>query len=73
MANLTIPIKIDFEDIKAQLIKEGWEPVIHCRDCAFAPPKIGKDNKVLCYLDYQVKTHDADWFCKGGKRREEND
>lgn len=73
MANLTIPIKVNFEDITSQLIKEGWEPVVHCRDCAFAPPEVGPHNTVKCFVDFQVRTRDADWFCKSGERRAEND
>ena len=68
MANLTTPIEINWDDIKSQLMKEGWAPVIRCEHCVFSHPVKAKDSMHLIYCDLYTKPiiHYNDFFCKSG-------
>lgn len=82
MAKLTIPITVNWDDIKDRMAKGNIVEVVRCKDCKHKPKGTGAnhdlvfpDNVCPCQNPedgwYSWKPND-DWFCADGERKEES-
>lgn len=71
MARVEIPLQTDIiaSDILVILERDGWYPVVRCKDCKYY-------NKAGCSADFgwcerNGSGHGStdDWFCADGERR----
>ena len=67
MANLTVPIIINWEDIEGYMAQHDIVEVVRCKDCKHRDPE---DGKCDCGHDilWQLPRGD-NWYCADGKRR----
>lgn len=67
MAQMHIPILIDWDDIKDHMAKSDIVEVVRCKDCKHRDPE---DKKCDCGHDilWQLPRLD-DWFCADAERR----
>lgn len=74
MAKLTVPININWNDIKDKLAEGNIVEIVRCKDCknrSIWKTKSGEYGGLECYrLDMDV---DSTFFCADGERREDDE
>ena len=71
MAEIKIPIVVDWEGIKDYLGKVDVVEVIRCRDCKYSSRDMGGKD-IYCLRSSSYPWHD-DSFCSDAERKEEHD
>ena len=57
--------------IIAEIIQDGWVPVVRCKDCQYCFVDGENVRFNVCELNHNIMQAD-DWFCADGVRREDD-